>query len=222
VSAAAASETRARVLIAADSVPTRVGLRLALESDAVCTEAGDSESAVAAAVRERPDVCLLDFEAPGRGLRTVSEIVSRVPGALVIVLTNHVEEVEFLAAVRAGASGYLPQGLDPERLPFVVRSVMRGEAAVPRHFVAKLIDELRGRDRSHRTLRLPDERRVELTSREWEVVELLRQGLSTREIATRLEISQVTVRRHLSAAYGKLGVGTRAAALQLLADASTS
>ena len=81
-----------RILIAADHVPTRVGLRLALEHDAVCTEAADSESAVAAAVRDRPDVCLLDFDAPGRGLRAVTEIVARVPGVLCIVLTSRVEE----------------------------------------------------------------------------------------------------------------------------------
>ena len=89
-----------RILIAADHVPTRVGLRLALEHDAVCTEAADSESAVAAAVRDRPDVCLLDFDAPGRGLRAVTEIVARVPGVLCIVLTSRVEEEEFLAAMR--------------------------------------------------------------------------------------------------------------------------
>jgi DNA-binding NarL/FixJ family response regulator len=208
-----------RVLIAADHVPTRVGLRLALEHDAVCTEAADSESAVAAAVRDRPDVCLLDFDAPGRGLRTVAEIVGRVPGVLCIVLTSRVEEEEFLAAMRAGASGYLPDGLDPSRLPFVVAGVMRGEAAVPRHFVSRLIDELRGRTRTRRSLTLSPERSVELTTREWEAVELLRQGLPTREIATQLGISQVTVRRHLSAAYAKLGVTSRASALQLLESA---
>jgi len=92
---------RTRVLIAGDHVPTRAGLRLALESEAVCTEAGDGDSAVEAAVRDRPDVCLLDFESPGRGVRAVSEIISRVPGAIVIVLTNRVEEDEFMAAVRA-------------------------------------------------------------------------------------------------------------------------
>jgi|SRR5206468_486528 len=208
-----------RILIAADHVPTRVGLRLALEHDAVCTEAADSESAVAAAVRDRPDVCLLDFDAPGRGLRAVTEIVARVPGVLCIVLTSRVEEEEFLAAMRAGASGYLPDGLDPSRLPFVVAGVMRGEAAVPRHFVARLIDELRGRARTRRNLTLSPELSVELTSREWEAVELLRQGLPTREIATQLGISQVTVRRHLSAAYAKLGVTSRASALQLLESA---
>lgn len=210
---------RTRVLIAGDHVPTRAGLRLALESEAVCTEAGDGDSAVEAAVRDRPDVCLLDFESPGRGVRAVSEIISRVPGAIVIVLTNRVEEDEFMAAVRAGASGYLPQSLDPARLPDVVRSVMRGEAAVPRHFVGKLIDELRGRERRRRIVTLSGERRVELTSREWEVVDLLRRGQPTREIATQLEISQVTVRRHLSAAYTKLGVSSRAAAVRLLEEA---
>jgi len=216
MSTAAAGPAQARVLIAADNAPTRVGLRLALEAEAVCTEADDSESAIAAAVRERPDVCLLDFDTPGRGLRAVSEIVSRAPGVVVIVLTKEVGEEEFLAAVRAGASGYLPQGVDPARLPHVVRSVMRGEAAVPRHFVAKLIDALRGPERRRRSIVLAGERRVELTSREWEVVELMRVGHSTKEIAEELAISQVTVRRHLSAVYAKLGVDGRAAALKLV------
>jgi DNA-binding NarL/FixJ family response regulator len=212
---------RTRVLIAAENAPTRVGLRLALEPEAECTEAGDRASAVAAAVRERPDVCLLDIDAPG-GLRAVSEIVARVPGAVVIVLTRHAEEDEFLAAMRAGAVGYLPQGLDPARLPFVVRSVLRGEAAVPRNFVSKLIDEVRDRGRGRRSVTLSGRRRVELTSREWEALELLRQGMSTREIATDLRISQVTVRRHLSAAYHKLGVGSRLEALGLMQQVHAS
>jgi DNA-binding NarL/FixJ family response regulator len=216
---AAETPERTRVLIAADHVPTRKGLRLALEPGAVCTEASDSESAVAAAVRDRPDVCLLDFESPGRGLHAVAEIVARVPGALCIVLTHKAEEDEFLAAMRAGASGYLSDALDPSRLPFVVAGVMRGEAAVPRHYVTRLIDELRGRARTRRSLALSPEQSVELTSREWEAVELLRQGLPTREIALQLGISQVTVRRHLSAAYAKLGVSSRASALQLLESA---
>ena len=210
---------RTRILIAADHVPTRQGLRLALEPGAVCTEAADGEAAVAAAVREHPDVCLLDFDAPGRGLHVVNEIVSRVPDVLCIVLTHRAKEDEFLAVMRAGASGYLSDAVDPSRLPFVVAGVMRGEAAVPRHYVARLIDELRGRARTRRSLTLSSERSVELTAREWEAVELLRQGLPTREIAVQLGISQVTVRRHLSAAYAKLGVSSRASALELLESA---
>ena len=210
---------RARVLIAADHVPTRVGLRLALEPSADCTEAGDSDSAVAAAERDHPDVCLIDFDPPGKGLRTLSEILSRVPEAHVIVLTSRVEEDEFVAAMRAGASGYLHQGLDPTRLPFVVAGVLRGEPAVPRHFVTRLIQELRGPVPPARSLTVAPDRSVQLTTREWEAVELLREGLPTREIAGRLGISQVTVRRHLSSAYAKLGVESRAAALGLLTGA---
>jgi DNA-binding NarL/FixJ family response regulator len=205
--------SRTRVLIAADHVPTRVGLRLALEPSADCTEAGDSESAVALAEREHPDVCLLDFDGPGRGLRTLAEIRSRVPEAHVIVLTSRVEEDEFVAAMRAGASGYLHQGLDPSRLPFVVEGVMRGEAAVPRNFVTRLIAELRGPARNRNDVGFA------LSARERDALELLRQDLPTREIAARLGISQVTVRRHLGSAYRKLGVGSRAAALELLASA---
>ena len=134
-------------------------------------------------------------------------------------MTRRIDEEEFIAAVRAGAIGYLPEGVDPARLPYVVRSVMRGEAAVPRSLVPRLIDELRGRARTRRSLTVSPERSVELTSREWETVELLRQGLPTRDMAIQLGISQVTVRRHLSAAYAKLGVTSRVSALQLLESA---
>ena len=110
---------RAHVLIAAERLPTRVGLRLALEPEARCTEAADAESAVDAAVRDRPDVCLLGLDPGGQGLRVVSEIVSKVPSATVILLTSKLDEEEFMAAVRAGASGYLTNSLDPARLTVV-------------------------------------------------------------------------------------------------------
>ncbi len=131
-------------------------------------------------------------------------------------MTRRIDEDEFIAAVRAGATGYVSQGIDPARLPYVIRGVMRGEAAVPRRFVGRLIDELRGRER-RRHLELHEQRRVELTPREWDVVEGLRQGMSTREIAQSLGISEVTVRRHLSGVHQKLGVRTRSELLQLVA-----
>jgi DNA-binding NarL/FixJ family response regulator len=208
---------RARVLIAADRLATRTGMRLALADDAECSEADDAEAAVAAAVREKPDVCVFDFDPPGRAIRATAEITSRVPEASVVMFTHRIDEEEFLAAVRAGATGYLPEGVDPARLPHVVRSVMRGEAAVPRALVARLIDELRGREGRRRSFQIQERRRVELTAREWDVVDLLRQGLSTRSIAEILGISAVTVRRHVSAVHGKLGVNTRAELLGLLA-----
>lgn len=210
-----AASRRAHVLIAAERLPTRVGLRLALEPEARCSEAADAESAVDTAVRERPDVCLLGLETPTHGLRVANEIVTRVPSAAVILLTSRLDEDEFMAAVRLGASGYLPQTLDPARLPFVVRGALRGEPAVPRKFVSRLLDELRTRER-RRSVVLAGKGRIALTAREWEVVELLLRGATTAEIADELGVAPVTVRRHLGSVEGKLGVATRAEVVELL------
>ncbi|HEY2310146.1 MAG TPA: response regulator transcription factor, partial [Gaiellaceae bacterium] len=210
-----ASAKRTHVLIAAERLPTRVGLRLALEPEARCTEAADAESAVDAAVRDRPDVCLLGLDRSGQSLRVVNEIVSRVPSAAVILLTNKLDEEEFMAAVRAGASGYLTNNLDPARLPYVVRGAMHGEPAVPRKFVSRLLDELRTRER-RRSVVLEGKGRVALTTREWEVVELLLRAASTSQIAEELGVAPVTVRRHVGSVERKLGVTTRAEVLELL------
>jgi len=211
--------TGPHVLIAAERLPTRVGLRLALEPEARCTEAVDADSAVDAAVRERPDVCLVGLDTDGHGLRVANEIATRVPSAAVILLTSRLDEEEFMAAVRVGASGYLPQTLDPARLPYVVRGALRGEPAVPRRFVSRLLDELRTRER-RRSVVLAGKGRVSLTSREWEVVELLLRAATTSQIASELGVAPVTVRRHLGSVERKLGVTTRAEVVQLLsADA---
>ena len=210
-----APERRAHVLIAAERLPTRVGLRLALEPEARCSEASDAQSAVDAAVRDRPDVCLLGLDPSGQRLRALNEIVARVPSAAVILLTSKLDEDEFMAAVRAGASGYLTQSLDPARLPHVVRGALRGEPAVPRKFVSRLLDELMTRER-RRSVVLADRGRVSLTTREWEVVERLLRSSSTSQIATELGVAPVTVRRHVGSVERKLGVSTRAEVVALL------
>jgi DNA-binding NarL/FixJ family response regulator len=212
---AAATPRRAHVLIAAERLPTRVGLRLALEAEARCTEVSDAQSAVDTAVRERPDVCLLGLDTSAQGLRAATEIASRVPSAAVILFTNRPDEEEFMAAVRAGASGYLTQSLDPARLPFVVQGALRGEPAVPRRFVSRLLEELRTRER-RRSVEVAGKGRVSLTAREWEVVELLLRPASTSEIAEELGVAAVTVRRHLGSVERKLGVTTRAQVVELL------
>jgi DNA-binding NarL/FixJ family response regulator len=211
----AANGNRTHVLIAAERLPTRVGLRLALEPEVRCTEVADAESAVHAAVRDRPDVCLLGLDGSGQGLRVANEIVTRVPEAAVILLTNRLDEEEFIAAVRAGASGYLATSLDPARLPHVVRGALRGEPAVPRRFVTRLLEELRTRER-RRSVVLAGKGRVALTVREWEVVELLLRSATTMEIASALGVAPVTVRRHLGSVERKLGVSTRAEVVELL------
>jgi len=216
-----APSRRTHVLIAAERLPTRVGLRLALEPGARCTEAADAESAFDAAVRDRPDVCLLGLDPSPEGLRLVNEIVSKVPSATVILLTSKLDEEEFMAAVRAGASGYLTHSLDPKRLPHVVQGALRGEPAVPRRFVARLLEELRTRER-RRSVVLDGKGRIALTAREWEVVDLLLRSASTSEIATELGVAPVTVRRHVGSVERKLGVTTRAEVVALLTDATST
>src|SRR6476646_4985573 len=216
-----ATTRRTHVLIAAERLPTRVGLRLALEPDALCTEAADADSAVDAAIRDRPDVCLLGLDASGQGLRAANEIALRVPSAAVILLTNRLDEEEFMAAMRAGASGYLTNGLDPARLTHVIEGTLRGEPAVPRRFVARLLDELRTLER-RRSVGLEGRGRVALTAREWDVVELLLRSATTAEIAAELGVAPVTVRRHLGSVEQKLGVATRAEVVELLSVAAAT
>jgi DNA-binding NarL/FixJ family response regulator len=214
----AIASPRTHVLIATDRLPARAELRHALEPELRCSEAVDPDSAVAAAVRDRPDVCVLDFATRGVAMLAANRIAAEVPSAGVIVLTGEIDEDEFMEAVRVGASGYLPQGLDPVRLAHVVRGVLRGEPAIPRRFVSRLIDELRIRDRRRRLV-VPGRGRIELTGREWEVVELLLRGATTADIAAELGLSPVTVRRHFGSVERKLGVTTRAEVVELLGEA---
>ena len=158
----------------------------------------------------------MSLKAGANRLRATAEIVSRAPSVQVIVLTNRPDEDEFMAAMRGGAAGYLPQNLDPERLPDVVRSTLQGEPAVPRRFVARLLAELQSQSHARRTFVRVGKERVPLTIRESEVVELLRRGASTSEIANELAIAPVTVRRHVGSIERKLGVTTRSGLTRLL------
>lgn len=213
---AAAVEPPARVLIAAERRPTRARLRLALEGDASCSEAENADAAVEAAVRDHPDVCLVGLKSEQNRIRAASEIAVRAPSVHVIVLTNRPDEEEFMAAMRGGATGYLSQSLDLDRLPYVVRSAIRGEPAVPRRFVGRLLAELQSQAQARRTFVRVGEARIPLTIRESEVVELLRRGAPTSEIAAELGIAPVTVRRHVGSIERKLGVSDRAGVRRLL------
>jgi DNA-binding NarL/FixJ family response regulator len=206
-----------RVLIADDHPPTRAGVRAALQRSGfvVCAEAADARAAIEAARRESPDVCLLDIHMPGDGIYAAETIARELPESAVVMLTVSRTDTDLFNALRAGASGYLLKDIDPARLPLALRGVLDGEAALPRRLVALLIEEFRERKRRRR-LPLVGRRSVELTDRESEVLEAMRQGLTTYEIAARLFISPVTVRTHVSAILRKLHVPTREAALELL------
>ena len=208
---------RPRVLIAESQLPTRQGLRLLLQRNGfeVCAEAGDATAALKGALRERPALCLVDAGLRGGGIPAAGRISSRVPEAEVVVLADKPDESEALEAVQAGASGYLQKNMNPEAFSRALRGALNGEPAFPRALLAPVLEEFRARH-ERRRVRVPGRSVVDLSRRESEVLDLLRRGLATAEIADRLDISPVTVRRHLSLVLGKLGVPDRAAALRLL------
>jgi DNA-binding NarL/FixJ family response regulator len=206
-----------RILLADPHPAALAGLRRALgrEHFDVVAEAGDADAAVSAARRERPDICVLDADMPGDPVQATATITRELPQTAVVILAAQRGDSDMLDAVRAGAAGYLYKDMDPERLRFALRGVMDGEAALPRKLVARLMTEFRLRSRG-RTIATGDGLDVELTSREWAVLELLADGSTTREAAEALGISDITVRRHLSTGTAKLGVADRGEAIAAL------
>jgi len=208
---------RLTVLVADDHAPTRAGVRDALGDDGftVVAEAAGADAAVELALRERPDVCLLDVHMPGGGIAAAARITENLPESAVVMLTVSRDDEDLFAALRAGAAGYLLKDMDPARLAPALRGVVAGEAAVPRTLVARVVEEFRSSERRP-SLPLVRRRGARFTPRESEVIELLRERLTTAEIAHRLGLSAVTVRRHISSILAKLQVPDRRAMHRLL------
>jgi DNA-binding NarL/FixJ family response regulator len=205
-------------VLADDHAAARLGVRLALEDGGfhVVAEAVDARSAVEAALQHRPDLCLLDVYMPGRGIAAAAELAEALPEMPIVMLTVSDTSEDLFEALHAGACGYLLKDTDPQRLPHALAAVLDGEAPLPRVLTARLITEFRRRGSERRT---PDADGglVTLSERESEVLELLHAELSTKQIAHRLGISPVTVRRHISDLVRKLRVSDRDAALKLTA-----
>jgi DNA-binding NarL/FixJ family response regulator len=208
------------VVIGANDSATLAGMRMALEADGlrVCAEVHSLQELIEAVEGHEPDVCLVDVGLKGGGIRGAAEITNRSPGVAVVLLADEAGEEMFLDAIRVGATGYVPRRITPARLPSVIRAVLEGEPAIPRALVSLLIDHYRARP-ARRHLPVSKGRSVDLTSREWEVLDCMRGGLSTRQIADRLLISEVTVRRHIGSVLKKLRVSSRADAVRLLETA---
>jgi DNA-binding NarL/FixJ family response regulator len=207
-----------RVLIADPDPASRAALRRALDEDPrfdVVADVGDAPDAIAKAVRRHPDLCLLSAELPGGGIEATWEVTARLPRTRVVVRAAEYDQDELYAAIEAGASGYVVHCASHSgRLPETLARVMEGEAAVPRAAVAKMLEDIRGHEpRRRRTVvgGAPSP----LTSREWEVFDLLCSGSSTADIAEALMVSKATVRSHVASILRKLRVPNRAAAIDL-------
>lgn len=205
-----------RVLLADRQPVTRLGIRIALEHGgvAVVAEAADARGAARAVHANTVDVCLLDVGLPGGAIAATGEILRVAPHVRVIVLAARRSDEELLAALRAGAVGYLLKDIPPASLVRAVHGVLNGEAALSRTLAARVVEELQTRGGTRR-VRTRDGAVVTLSPREGVVLELLRRGLTTKQIAVRLGVSPVTVRRHLSSSIHRLGAADREAALRL-------
>ena len=157
-------------------------------------------------------MCPLDVCMPGGGIEAASRITKAVPSTYIVMLTVSTNTNDVLASLRAGAVGYLPKDTRPDCLPAALCGVLKGEAALPRALVGRVLQEVRGLPPR------PPARRVrvgeiELTPRESEILRMLGSGLTTLEIGEILSLSPITVRRHISAGVAKLGVADRNAAI---------
>lgn len=212
------AESARRVLIADDHAPTRADVRRVLDRDErfeVCAEAADAPAAVRAALQEKPDICLLDLRMPGGGLATVWEITARLPDAKIVVLTVSDDDADLFATLRAGVDGYLLKTMNLNRLPDALNGVCSGEAAIQRTLVARMLRRFRQQEPRWRHPVGTEPTKQRLTTREWEVLELLAEGCSTAEIAERLVLSASGVRVHIASIVQKLRVPDRAAAVEL-------
>ncbi|WP_434318407.1 response regulator [Leifsonia sp. P73] len=217
-----ATPDRIRVVVADDQAIIRDGLVtvLGLLPDMeVVGSASDGAEAVALAVAERPDVVLMDLRMPVLdGVGATERIVREAPGSAVLVLTTFADDESILAALRAGARGYLTKDAGRAELASAVRAVARGQATFAPEVGARIIGSLT----SAPPARPADpagalvERFPALTRREAEVLGLVADGLSNGEIASALFVGGSTVKTHINAIFAKLGVSSRAQAIALV------
>jgi DNA-binding NarL/FixJ family response regulator len=204
---------RTRVLVADDHALVRAGFRslLAGEEDMdVVGEAVDGREAVTLAVEEAPDVILMDIRMPGLdGIEATRQITSnlRLSHTKVIVLTTFDLDEYVFGALRAGASGFLLKGVEPTQLIDAVRTVAAGEALLEPSATRRLIEAYveGGAEKAPALPALPDS----LTTREIEIMTLVAGGLTNGEIASRLVISPLTTKSHVSRILAKVNARDR-------------
>lgn len=196
----AVPQTPVSVLVVDDHPVVRAGLTALLSVQPgllVVGEAADGTEAVRLAAKLTPDVVLCDLRL-GEGPDGVQ--VTRAVDTAVLILTTYDHDADLVRAVEAGAAGYLLKDADPADIVAAIQSAARGETVLNPHLTSRVVAAMRVR-------------RTELSARELEVLGLVAHGLSNRDIARRLILSEATVKTHLNHVFGKLGVDNRTAAV---------
>ena len=200
------------VVLADDQAMVRSGLRSLLEGDgiAVVAEAADGEAAVAATLRHRPDVVLMDIRMPVLdGIAATRRLVEAGSSARILVLTTFDLDEYVFEALRAGASGFLLKDATAEELAAAVRTLAKGEGLLAGHVARRVIEEFARLP----TPREPVQQVADLTARETEVLRLLARGCSNAEIARELVVSDATAKTHVSHVLTKLRLRDRVQAV---------
>jgi len=199
-----------RVLLADDHAVVRKGIREFLEEDTairVVAEANNGEEAVAMVARDKPDVAVLDIQMPRlNGLDAARQIKKDFPMTRVLMLTAYDDDPYIIAALQAGASGYLLKTASSAELVSAVHAVAAGENALSPSVAQKLVQRALGKEARDETIE-------PLTDRELEVLRLAAKGLGNKQIGAALSISDRTVQGHLANIYSKLHVTTRTEAV---------
>ena len=200
-----------RVVLADDEALVRGGLRMILESEddiSVVGEAEDGDRVIDLAVEKAPDVIVMDIRMPGMdGIAATELIGRRMPKVRVLVVTTFHLDDYVLAALRAGADGFLLKDAAPETLPDAVRTVAAGDALLAPQVTRRLIEHYVGQPEPDGALRRG---LAELTPRELEVTRLVATGMTNAEIAATLHLGEGTVKTHVTAILSKLDLGNRA------------
>jgi DNA-binding NarL/FixJ family response regulator len=193
-----------RVVLADDHVLIRAGLRALLHSlpnIEVVGEASDGHEAVEVIARHQPDVVIMDIGMPGlNGVDSTRRIVKQFPGTRVVILSMHANEEYVGRALDAGAKGYLLKGAEPAELELVFKAVMRGETYLSPSIAKHLVQDYLSH-RKEKTHPLPD-----LTARQREVLQLIAEGCSTKDIANKLKLSVETIDTHRSELMHRLDI----------------
>jgi DNA-binding NarL/FixJ family response regulator len=194
-----------KLLIVDDHLVVREGLKgmLASQPDfSVVGEAGDGVAAARLAQELAPDVALMDLRMPGGdGVSAIQAIRANAPSTHVLVLTTYDSDADIVPAIEAGATGYLLKDTPREELFRAIRAAARGEAVLAPAVASRLMTRMRAPVQET------------LSAREIEVLQLVSQGLSNKDIGRQLHISEATVKTHLVHIFGKLNVSDRTAAV---------